>query len=299
LIENEAGTGHYECSPSVSRRGHAHDWFYQTHGTIQLLIECGTMTIQPNNDPPSYLVDDTCIRNSEGAYWLLNRAIGYQTDSTSMLTGHITDATTGLPLAAEIIVEEKKASFFAPRLSDELYGRFWRILNPGTYTLRFRKKGYEELVLENVTVNNSAWTTLNIQLNPLPTINITGNIASAGENIPAQIVIFSLENDTIFTENGNFEFQGFAGDFKMLVTADDYVPYFYHNVFAEGNHEINVELQPEVEIFSEDWSSGFSNWSVLGNWGIVYDDNVNEHFVTDSPDGFYEDDSYSSLALNH
>ena len=300
LIENEAGTGHYECSPSVSRRGHAHDWFYQTHGTIQLLIECGTMSIQPNNDPPLYLVDDTCERNSEGAYWLLNRAIGYQTDSASMLTGHITDAVTGEPLVAEVIVEEKKASFFAPRLSDELYGRFWRVLNPGTYTLRVRKKGYEEQIIENVIVNNSAWTTLNIQLNPLPEINISGAVTGAGENIPAQIVVFGLENDTIFTQNdGTFEFQNFAGILRILITSSGYVPYFYENVFEEGSHEISIDLQPEIEIFAEDWDEDFSDWIVSGDWGILYDEEAHEYFVTDSPMEFYEDNSNSVLQLNH
>ena len=299
LIDNEAGTGHYESSPSLSRRGHAHDWFYQAHGTIQLLIECGTENIQPNNAPPLYLVDDTCQRNSVGAYWLLNRALGYQTDSASMLTGHITDAVGGQPLVAEVIVEEKKASFFAPRLSDELYGRFWRVLNPGTYTLRIRKKGYEEQILNNVTVNNSAWTNLNIQLNPLPEINVTGNITSDGESIPADIVIFSLENDSIFAADGTFDFQGFAGDFDMLITADGFVPNYYHDNFTAGNHEINIELQPAVEIFSEDWSSGFSNWEVNGSWGILSETSSGENYVTDSPTGFYEDNTVSVLTLNH
>ena len=198
-----------------------------------------------------------------------------------------------------MIVEEKKASFFAPRLSDELFGRFWRVLNPGTYTLRIRKKGYEEQILNNVTVNSSAWTNLNIQLNPLPEINVTGNITSDGEPVPAEVVIFDLENDSIFAADGSFDFQGFAGDFDMLVTADGFVPNYYHDNLAAGNHEINIELQPAVEIFSEDWSIGFSNWEVNGSWGILSETSSGENYVTDSPTGFYEDNSISVLTLNH
>ncbi|RLC54035.1 MAG: hypothetical protein DRH89_09945, partial [Candidatus Cloacimonadota bacterium] len=135
LIIKEDHTGPYEPYASSGRKGNAHDWFYKAHGTIQLLIECGTENLQPNNDPPLYLVDDTCERCSIGAYWLLDRALGYNAPG-AMLTGHITDANSGDPLVAEVIIEEADASYFDPRNSDELYGRYWRPLLPGTYTMR-------------------------------------------------------------------------------------------------------------------------------------------------------------------
>jgi len=90
LIENETGTGYYEPSASLGRKGSAHDWFYQAHSTTQLLIECGTLNLQP----PAPIVEDTCERCSIGAYWMMNRVLGYETDA-AMLTGHITDADTG------------------------------------------------------------------------------------------------------------------------------------------------------------------------------------------------------------
>ena len=92
LIENENGIGTYVPSGSQGRKGSAHDWFYKTHGTIQLLIECGTQNIQPD----SLLIEDTCERCSNGAYWLLKRSLEYNAPA-AMLTGHITDSSTGNP----------------------------------------------------------------------------------------------------------------------------------------------------------------------------------------------------------
>ena len=293
LIETEDGTAYYEPSASHGRKGSAHDWFYKAHGTTQLLIECGTQNLQPPNEPPYYLVDDTCERGSNGAYWLLNRAIGYNTDSASMLTGHITDAVTGDPLVAEIIVQEKHASYFEPRVSDELYGRFWRVLNPGTYDLTIRKKGYEIQEINDVTVNNSVWTTREIQLVPLEEVTITGNITCNGNQVDAEMIVFGIENDTLNIENGSFEYNGLEGEFTVRITAAGCVPHLYTETLSSGNFQMDFNLEPEISIFSEDWNNGFSNWEVTGSWTI--DSNNEMDYVTDSPDIFYENSSSAIL----
>jgi hypothetical protein len=296
LIENEPPqTGHYVPSPSTSRTGNAHDWFYQAHGTFQLLIECGTLNLQP----PQPIVEDTCIRCSQGAYWLLGRALGYLTEDKSMLTGHITDADTGEPLVAEIIVEEKHASFFAPRLSDELYGRFWRPLPGGTYNLRFLKKGYQETVINNLIVHNSGWTDLDnppyngVQLIPLDPIDVIGCITCNGNPVAAEIIVFDIENDTIYTSDGNYSFDSYAGELNLQVTSEDCIPYFYTADLESGSHVINFELLPAVDIFHEDWENGLINWNISGNWAIS-SDNGNQ-YIDDSPDVFYDNNSTYSI----
>ncbi|MBT4333988.1 MAG: hypothetical protein HOD64_12020, partial [Candidatus Cloacimonetes bacterium] len=184
LIMKEDNTGPYEPYASSGRKGNAHDWFYKAHGTIQLLIECGTQNLQPNNDPPEYLVDDTCERCSEGAYWLFNRALGYNAPG-AMLIGNVTDVDSANPLVAEVIIEEADASYFDPRLTDELYGRYWRPLLPGTYTMRVVKEGYEEQLVENITVNSSSWKEEDVQLTPIPEVLVNGNVYSNGNPIDA------------------------------------------------------------------------------------------------------------------
>ncbi|MCK4655331.1 MAG: hypothetical protein KAU01_12895, partial [Candidatus Cloacimonetes bacterium] len=280
LIEKEGGTGTYEPSGSQGRKGSAHDWFYKTHGTIQLLIECGTMNIQP----PAAIVDDTCERCSEGAYWLLNRIIGYNAPK-AMLTGHITDSVTGDPLIAEVIIEDFNASFFEPRLSDELYGRYWRPLMPGTYTIRVVKKGYEEKVIPNVTVNNSLWKVEEIELDPLAVVIVSGTVTSGGNPLDATIIIGYGEYvpaDTIAVNNGSCTFTTYEGEHKIEVTSEGYVPSISIIDLPAGIYDLTCNLEPEVVIFEEDWENGFSNWDITGEWAIEYDTFENSNVATNN-----------------
>ena len=284
LIETEGGAGFYEPSPSRGRKGNAHDWFYQAHGTTQLLIECGTSNIQPD----SALIEDTCERCGVGAYWLLNRSLGYQTDA-AMLTGHVTDSLSGEPLKAEVIIEDYNASYFKPRCSDELYGRFWKVLMPGTYNLRIRKKGYEEKLINGVTINNSCWTNLNIELVPLGEVVVNGSVTCNGNPVPAQIIVYDIENDTIYTENGCFEFSTYEGEHKIQVTSEGCIPYIDTLEFVPGTWDMDVELSSEVVIFYEDWENGLSNWNITGDWNLCEDSYEGNYSITNNPeDEFYK-----------
>jgi len=281
LIVTEAGTGHYEPAASQGRKGSAHDWFYQAHGTLQLLIECGTQTIQP----PAPIVDDTCERCSQGAYWLLNRSLGYNAPA-AMLTGHITDSNSGNPLVAEVIIEEINASFFDPRLSDELYGRYWRPLMPGTYTIRVVKKGYEERVVPNVTVNNSLWKVEEIALDPLAEVIVSGTVSSGGNPLDATIILDYgeyLPADTVAVINGSCAFTTYEGEHQITVFADGYVPSITTINFPAGTYDLTCNLEPEVVVFEENWENGFSNWDVTGEWAIEYDTFENSNVATNNP----------------
>ncbi len=286
LIVKEGGGGTYVPFASQSRKGSAHDWFYQAHSTFQLLIECGTENLQPSNDPPLYLVDDTCERCSQGAYWLLNRSLGNNNVSAAMLTGHITDSNSGDPLVAEVIIEEKQASFFDPRLSDELYGRYWRPLIPGTYTVRVIKKGYEEKVVPGVTVNNSLWKVEEIELDPLAIVIVEGTVSSGGNPLDATIILGYgeyLPADTIAVINGSCAFTTYEGEHQLIVYADGYVPSFSTINLPAGVYDLVVELESETIVFEENWENGFSNWDVTGEWAIEYDTFENTNVATNNP----------------
>ena len=285
LIVKEGGSGTYEPYASQSRTGNAHDWFYQAHGTFQLLIECGTENLQPPNNPPLYLVDDTCERCSQGAYWLLNRSLGYNA-SAAMLTGHITDSNSGDPLVAEVIIEEKQASCFDPRLSDVLYGRYWRPLMPGTYTVRVVKKGYEEKVVPNVTVNNSLWKIEEIELDPLAIVIVEGTVSSGDSLLDATIILGYgeyLPADTIAVNNGSCAFTTYEGEHQVIVCVDGYVPGISIITLPAGSYDLIVELEPETIVFEENWENGFSNWDVTGEWAIEYDTFEDSNVATNNP----------------
>ena len=297
LILKEDHSGTYEPYASSGRKGNAHDWFYKTHGTIQLLIECGTLNLQPNNDPPEYLVDDTCERCSIGAYWLLDRSLGYNAPG-AMLTGHITDTNSGDPLVAEVIIEEADASYFDPRNSDELYGRYWRPLQAGTYTMKVVKEGYEEQLVESITVNNSLWKVEDVQLTSISEVIVSGTVNLDGNPIDATIIVDNGEYfpaDTIEVVNGDFTFSNYEGEHQLTVFAEGCVPSTQLVDLPAGTYDLDVNLLEEVEVFVEDWEDDLSGWTITGDWAIIESSIIGDYSVTDSPDEFYENGSTASL----
>ncbi|MDZ4182600.1 MAG: M14 family zinc carboxypeptidase, partial [Candidatus Cloacimonadaceae bacterium] len=177
-IIKEAGGASYEVYPNLSRKGALHDWAYKQYGTIQLLIEAGTRNLQPD----SLLMVNTVQRCNPGVWWMLNRTLPYSSNvpSSSMLTGNVRDAVTNDPLEAEIIIEQFHAPWFQPRTSQASTGRYWRPLATGLYTIRARKVGYFDTVIENAMVNNGSWTTRNILMNPKPAAQLIAEVRSAG-----------------------------------------------------------------------------------------------------------------------
>ena len=96
----------------------------------------------------------------------MDRALGYNVDA-AQVTVIVYDASTNQPIEGAIIeILEHSGSVLKPRLTNE-FGRYRRILGPGTYTISIRAEGY--LLQEIFTVsNNIAMTTVDIFLQPAP-----------------------------------------------------------------------------------------------------------------------------------
>ena len=77
---------------------------------------------------------------------------------------------------ATIIIDELHSGVQKPRKSDE-FGRYRRILEPGTYSVRYEKSGYFPLNFF-VTANPSSPTTQNVTMVPLFLHNVDLTIAS-------------------------------------------------------------------------------------------------------------------------
>ncbi len=160
-IRNDAGTGTYfAIYGTATEGGIARNWFYY-NGVISFTIE-----VSNGYFPHGHMVDSICQRNLAGAYYLLERIQG------SQITGHIRDSITNTPLVAEVRILEAYAppETILPRTSDSIYGRFYRILNPGTYTIQVLKEGYETKTIYNVNVSQGQPTYLDIKLNPITAV---------------------------------------------------------------------------------------------------------------------------------
>jgi hypothetical protein len=162
-IPSELGSG-YTYTPIYGRAtegGLTRNWLYYAIGTFSYTIE-----VSRSYFPPGNMVDTICARNLRGVYYLLRRVFG------NKLTGHVRDSVTLEPLQAEVRILEA----YAPpetiwyRVSDSLYGRFYRLLKPGNYTVQVIKPGYQTKTFYNVPITPGNTTYLEILLCPHPGI---------------------------------------------------------------------------------------------------------------------------------
>ncbi len=283
-IIKEAGTGTYQALPNLSRKGCFHDWMYQQFGTIQLLIECGTENLQPD----SLLMVDTIQRATNGVKWFMNRALPYSTavPSNSLLTGVVSDASTGEFLEAEIIIPERHAIWFRPRTSKASTGRYYRPIMQGTYTVLARKKGYFDREYQAVTVSQGSMATRDIELQKKADATLSGWVRSGGQDIAAKIVLKDLQPDTLIV-SGNYSLNTYeAAAIGIEVTADGYYPYLDTITIKPGTNHLYIDLSPAEVIFSEDWENGMQNWLVNGPWTIQNEIAASGYAITDSIGGY-------------
>ena len=281
LMETEDGTGNYLSVFSGSRNGKLHDWFYRETGCIQYLIECGTSNIQPD----SVLIENTVFRTKPAMVYLLDRAIGYNTDA-GQATGIIFDQYTGLPIeGAHVEIDEHTGSVLKPRLTNE-FGRYRRILNAGTYHLNVSKKGY--LPQDNIFVaNNSGITTNDYYLEPAPSHSLQlGLDYSAMPDTVECILISDFDSDSLvlFSSNNSIELK--EGNWTIIVNPLGGTPW-EKTIYLDRDTSFTIPVDPSISyLLSHDWDWNSQN----GSWFI---DNGTLH----SQESLYYDNNDSLLGL--
>jgi hypothetical protein len=77
------------------------------------------------------------------------------------LEGVVTDASTGLPIAATVFVNN-----YFPTYTDPTAGDYHKYVLPGTYTIKVVANGYQSQTISNVVVTANSSTITNFQLQP-------------------------------------------------------------------------------------------------------------------------------------
>jgi len=149
------------------------------------------------------------------------------------VTGNITDETRS-PVVAEIYVEEIDfaggMSSVEPVRSDSTFGRYYRSLLPGTYSFTFSLEEYDDIIVENVVVNDSTQTELNVSFTTLPSpyvINPLTSISFSEDTSDSSIdlnTVFAIDDSTelVFTysDNSNISVQITDGIVELTPSAN-------------------------------------------------------------------------------
>ncbi len=133
--------------------GQAYNWMYWEHGVQGILIETATEFFPSGESRINSIVQN----NINGIFVLLDRIHG------ASIRGNVFDSETEEPLVAEVVVEGEPP-LYEPRRSEPSFGRFIRIVRPGTYTVRVDREGYEEYTLTDVVVEEGVPTVIEIPL---------------------------------------------------------------------------------------------------------------------------------------
>ena len=95
------------------------------------------------------------------------------------ITGTVTDSVTSNPVEAKVTVlshDIDSSEVFA----DSLFGKYYRLIHGGTYSLQFSAPNYYSKTFTGVVANNDSTTILNVQLRPTssPVVKNENNIPS-------------------------------------------------------------------------------------------------------------------------
>ncbi len=150
--------------------GSMQDWNYYWYADYDVIIE-----LSDPSSPPASQIDD---------YWDDNReSMLYHIDLAGKgLTGTVTDAITGGPVAAEITVSG--IDMPTPVHCDPDHGNYVRPLYTGEYTVTYSAEGYEPQTLDNVPVIWEEATVRDIALVPLDVTMVATGPGHASTNPP-------------------------------------------------------------------------------------------------------------------
>ncbi len=194
--------------------GGRQDYMNYFHGTREFTLEISDDKLLPANQLPDL--------------WDYNQRslLNYIEQVLFGLRGRITDSATGEALEAEVyVVGHEEDSSWAYSVLPE--GNYSRLLNEGTYDIRFKKPGYITQVHENVVINNREATFLDIEL--------VKSFSSVGE--------FENESFSIFPN----PIEGESMTVKALIPIDR-ISIYAMNGMKVQELDLKGEMQSQLDI---------------------------------------------------
>lgn len=158
-------SGYAGAERPPSAEGEHYEWELAMIGSHAFLIETA-LEFQPTFADAQTEVDLVW----PGMLWMLNRPVP--------IAGHVTDASTGLPLVASVDLAEVAYENGESNASQPDFGRFHVFVPPGNYTASFTAPGYDPLVT-SVSVSAGASTVLDVALTPTGPLGTWSDLGSS------------------------------------------------------------------------------------------------------------------------
>ncbi len=262
------------------------DWLivsYYTDGCILVDVSHPDNMIEVGNFD-TYIPANTGFSGAWGAYPYLPSGLVLVSDignglyilepnyvHACYLEGTVADAVSGDPISAASVDILSTLTFDA---TDALGEFKTGLAISGTYDLEVKRPGYETAIV-SIDMENGVTTTVNIQLQPLPSISITGTVVESGSGNPVEDAQVSINDDDGFFSyelttdaSGNFNINMFfEGDYTVAAGKWGYKTNLTEDQNIDGSAPIVIELDKGYEdIFSLDlgWTAEGNN--LTGDW---------------------------------
>jgi carboxypeptidase T len=261
-IPGEYG-GYYTPQPSwqlYSASGVTDDYAYGEHGIFSYTIELGVEFIPPSSD-----ILPICQKNLTAALLVLDRV------NQSTVTGLVRDANTNLPVIAEVYVNgiDNTGQFREPYTSDASFGRYYRMLVNGNYSITFSAYGYIPQTFNNVNINGTTQTILDVNLVPALSVTVTGLITDNASGLPiegATVEVMDAPVSTAITNAiGEYTISNLMeGTYNFRVSKLNYATIIQPTNVTVANHVFNFQMEVSTAWSFE--SGGFEpQWTFSGS----------------------------------
>ena len=266
------------------------DWMYGETGAFAYTIEMGTQFI-----PPAHLVPQIVQHQVDGALTLLQRK------NRKTLCGHITDATTGEPLSALVLIGgiDDQPVYRKPRSSNPEFGSYYYFLPAGHHTVHYICPGYATQSL-TLYISPDAQTIQDISLSPTPAQEL--NILVQNDffdPLPGAMLSFDdllLGEPLVSGPDGYISIADFhPGVYRLTLSKPGYETLKIQRDINCTTITLRLTEQP---VMSEDFELGLGNWVSTGTWNRTNAESYSgEYCLTDSPNGNYANNINSICAL--
>lgn len=265
--------------------GGLQDWSYVWMGDMDITMEISNAYWPSASQLPTF--------------WNDNRPamIAYMQFAHRGVRGVVTDASTGAPLLAQIMVQGRD-DFTA--YADSGVGDYHRPLQPGTYNIDVTSFGYWPAHLTNVQVQQGPPTRLDVQLQPADLMNFAGTLHNpVGGGLSARLTLLNAPYNPVQTNaSGEFSFSNvYEGEYILRVEGlSDGAIIQFPITLSTGMPDL--QLWGPVALLYDGFEAGLGSWTAQGTWGTSGNAYAGSLSASDSPSGNYGSNLNISLTNN-